>query len=190
VTPFPALLRDAQVGGELPLRELYHRYAPLVLGYLRGHGATDPEDLTSEVFIGMVRGLAGFSGSEESFRSWLLVIAHRRLLDERRRRDRRPYDLVEPHRITDLALTRTPAAEGEAIERLASSEGLTEALAALTPLQRDVVLLHTIGGLPLARVAETLGRRVGAVKSLHRRALATIARTMNRDATVRGGEDA
>ena len=52
-------------------------------------GAGDVEDLTSEVFLAMFRNIGSFSGTEANFRSWVFVIAHRRLQDERRRRFRR-----------------------------------------------------------------------------------------------------
>ena len=53
-------------------------------------GAADPDDLVSEVFLAVFRGIASFSGDEAGFRSWVFVIAHRRLQDSRRRRARRP----------------------------------------------------------------------------------------------------
>src|SRR5215831_10144188 len=85
--------------GPIAIDELYSRYSGLVVGYLRAQGAVDPEDLASEVFVGVLRGLDRFDGDEAAFRSWLLVIAHRRLLDDRRRRGRKPADAVQPHRL-------------------------------------------------------------------------------------------
>jgi DNA-directed RNA polymerase specialized sigma24 family protein len=52
------------------------------------------------------------------------------------------------------------------------------ALERLTDDQRTVVLLHTVGGLSLPQIAETLGKRLAAVKSLHRRGLAAAARAL------------
>src|SRR6476660_9376466 len=83
----------------IALDELYTRYSGLVVAYLRGQGAADAEDLASEVFVGVLRNLDSFEGDEAAFRSWLLVIAHRRLLDERRRRGRKPADAVQPHHL-------------------------------------------------------------------------------------------
>ena len=53
------------------------------------------------------------------------------------------------------------------------------ALDRLTDDQRTVVLLHTVGGLSLPQISETLGKRLAAVKSLHRRGLAAAARALN-----------
>ena len=59
-------------------------------GYLRLRGADDPEDLTSEVFLRVFNHLDDFSGDERGFAAWVFTIAHRALIDERRRNARRP----------------------------------------------------------------------------------------------------
>jgi RNA polymerase sigma factor (sigma-70 family) len=166
----------------LDLNHLYRRYSNLVVGYLRGQGATDPEDLASEVFVGVIRGLDKFKGDEAAFRSWLLVIAHRRLLDERRRLRRRPADVVQPDRLHSVAEAgKIGDVEAAALERIGTARVL-HALDELTDEQRTVVLLHTVGGLTLPQIASMLGKRLAAVKSLHRRGLASAARALNRAA--------
>src|SRR5690606_21156457 len=78
---FDDVLAAAQRGDERALETIYRDLSPLVLGYLRSNGARDPDDLTSEVFVAVVRNLGSFSGDERSFRSWVLTITHRRLVD-------------------------------------------------------------------------------------------------------------
>ena len=157
---------------------LYTRYWAMVVGYLRGQGAGDPEDLASEVFVGAIRTLAKFEGDEAAFRSWLLVIAHRRLVDQRRARARRPVEVQEPVRLAQL-VDRYAAgnAEDEAVTRL-STRRVLSALEQLTDEQRTVVLLHTVGDLSLPQIADALGKRLSAVKSLHHRGLAAAARAL------------
>jgi len=162
----------------IALDELYTRYSGLVVAYLRGQGAADPEDLASEVFVGVLRNLDSFEGDEAAFRSWLLVIAHRRLLDERRRRGRKPADAVQPHRLHAVPdKGQMGDVEGAALERIGTARVLG-ALEELTEDQRTVVLLHTVGGLTLPQISEMLGKRLAAVKSLHRRGLAAAARAL------------
>jgi RNA polymerase sigma factor (sigma-70 family) len=157
---------------------LYARYAGLVVAYLRGQGAPDPEDLASEVFVGVVRGLDSFEGDEAAFRSWLLVIAHRRLLDDRRRRGRKPAEAVQPDRLHAVPDSAALAdVEAAALARVGTTRVL-DALDELTEDQRTVVLLHTIGGLTLPEISTLLGKRLAAVKSLHRRGLAAAARAL------------
>ncbi len=173
---FRSVLRAARCGNTDATATLYRSVAPSVLGYLRGHGASEPEDLASEVFVGVVRGLPGFRGDETDFRSWVFTIAHRRLVDERRRRARRGEHLVEPAALDDSP-PETPGHEDAVVDRLAAAPAL-RALALLTPDQRSVVLLRLLADLPVAQVARILGKQEGAVKTLQRRALAALARAV------------
>jgi RNA polymerase sigma-70 factor (ECF subfamily) len=179
-TDFSVRLARAQDGDVDSVHELYREYAPVVRGYLRGHGAADPDDITSEVFVDVLRNLATFTGSEESFRTWVFVITHRRLLDERRRIGRRRTDCFEPDRLLALVAATDHDAGDRALDRLGTERAM-RLLDDLTPTQRSVVLLHTIGGLPLRQVATILDKQVGAVKALHRRALRSVARAIERE---------
>ncbi|HEY3019439.1 MAG TPA: sigma factor, partial [Solirubrobacteraceae bacterium] len=90
VESFDNVLQAARAGAEWAWERLYGALAPKVAGYLRANGAADPEDLTGEVFLQVVRGLERFSGDEHAFGAWVFTIAHRRLVDDLRRRSRRP----------------------------------------------------------------------------------------------------
>ena len=173
---FPQVLAAARCGADWAWASVYRDLAPMVHGYLRGLGAIDPEDRTGEVFLQVVRDLSGFDGDERAFRSWVFVIAHRRLLDDRRRRARRP---VEP--TDELARLDTPVgdAEGEALRSMATDR-VQRIIDTLAPDQRDVLLLRLVGGLTIAEVAQAVGKSVGAVKALQRRGLAGIQREISR----------
>jgi len=168
----PRGIEAADMGG------LYARHWNMVVAYLRGQGARDPEDLASEAFVGAIRNLDRFEGDETAFRSWLLVIAHRRLVDQRRAQARRPVDVAEPIRMVAL-VDRSPDAnaEDEAVAQL-STRRVLRALDTLTEEQRTVVLLHALGDLSLPQIATALGKRLPAVKSLHHRGLAAAARAL------------
>src|SRR5215217_1534419 len=94
--PFDDVLAAAQTGAAWAFEVLYRDLAPVVTGYLRLHGAAEPDDLASETFLGVFTGLAGFRGDEAGLRSWVFTIAHRRLMDDWRRRSRRPQLADEP----------------------------------------------------------------------------------------------
>ncbi len=164
---FDAVLAAAQAGAGWAAERLWTSLAPAVAGYLRVQGAAEPDDLTSEVFLGVFRSLGSFSGDEAQLRSWVFTIAHRRLTDARRQAGRRPPPAsgLEPDDGPPA-----PSAEQEALRRL--SEGRVRDLCEqLVPDQRDVLLLRLVGGLTVAEVAATLGKSEGAVKALQRRAL-------------------
>jgi RNA polymerase sigma-70 factor, ECF subfamily len=167
------VLADARRGVPRALEAIYRDLAPAVLGYLRGQGAREPEDQTSEVFVGVVRGLGRFVGDERAFRSWVFAIAHRRLLDERRTLARRREEPVEPVRLSGAV----GDVEDEAAARL-GDEWALRLLATLTADQRAVLLLRVLADLSVDEVASILGKRPGAVKALQRRGLASLARVL------------
>ncbi len=172
---FDDVLAAAQRGDERALETIYRDLSPLVLGYLRSNGARDPDDLTSEVFVAVVRNLGSFSGDERSFRSWVLTITHRRLVDSFRLLTRRPEDPAEPDELLVRAGADTDTAESAALEGI-DTERVAAVLAELTDDQRAVVTLRILGDLPIKEVAAILDKPETAVKSLQHRALATLAR--------------
>jgi DNA-directed RNA polymerase specialized sigma24 family protein len=86
---FDAVLDAARSGAPWAFERLYADFSSAVGGYLRLRGAAEPDDLASEVFLGVFTGVKSFSGTEQQFRSWAFTIADQRLLDERRRAGRR-----------------------------------------------------------------------------------------------------
>ncbi|MPZ25050.1 MAG: sigma-70 family RNA polymerase sigma factor [Micromonosporaceae bacterium] len=170
---FPETLAAARQGVPHAAERLYADLAPAVAGYLRVQRAIEPEDLTSEVFLGVFRGLGSFDGTEAQFRSWVFTIAHRRLQDERRRLARQPaLAAVE-------AGTFLPAGDVE-LEALAALGGqwVVEVCAQLSEDQRTVLLLRVVADLTAEEVARVTGKTVGAVKALQRRALHTLRRSL------------
>ena len=163
---FENVLFAARACAEWAWQRIYEELAPPVAGYLRAHGAADAEDLTAEVFLQVVRGLDGFSGPEAAFRGWVFTIAHRRLVDELRRRSRRPETLVDEPDVTLVG----GDVEEEAQAGLDDAR-VRAAIAALPDDQRAVLLLRIIGDLTIEQIAEAVGKRPGAVKALQRRAL-------------------
>ncbi len=173
---FPDTLAAARAGAEWAWAAIYRQLAPPLLGYLRAQGAHEPEDLLGEIFLQMVRDLGRFSGDEAHFRGWAFAIAHHRLLDERRRRGRRPSIPVADEQLVRLAAVGD--AEREALERLGAEE-VWAALARLSSDQRSVLALRILGGLTVEQVARVLGKRPGAVKALQRRGLAAVRKTLS-----------
>jgi RNA polymerase sigma factor (sigma-70 family) len=179
---FDAVLAAAHDGAPWALERMFTALAPAVTGYLRVQGSTEPEDLTSEVFVAILRNLRNFQGDEAGFRSWVFTIAHRRLLDERRRRVRRP--LPEPLTDNADAVARaSPAADDVegAIDRSLGAERVRALCERLVPDQRDVLLLRLLGDLSIEQIAGALGKTNGAVKALQRRGLAAVGRLLERE---------
>ena len=186
---FEDVLAAAQAGAPWALQRLYEDLAPAVTGYLRLRGDAEPDDTASETFLSVFHQLARFSGDEAALRSWVFTIAHRRMIDGRRRRGRRP--VTEP-------LDGPAAPGGNDIERAGEGDveeealaalddtWLTETLGVLTTSQREVVLLRVVAQLSVREVAEVLGTREGAVRALQYRGLERLRRHIAARAT--GGD--
>jgi RNA polymerase sigma factor (sigma-70 family) len=173
---FPEVLEAARGGVPLAFERLYADLAPAVAGYLRGQRALEPEDLTSEVFLGVFRGLGTFHGGEPQFRSWVFTIAHRRLQDERRRISRQPH-------LAELSTeTGRPAGdvEREALDAL-GEQWVIELCARLSPDQRTVLLLRVVADLSAEEIAKITGKTAGAVKALQRRALEALRKQLAKE---------
>jgi RNA polymerase sigma factor (sigma-70 family) len=173
--PFGEVLAAARVGAPWALQRLYEDLSPVVAGYLRLQGLREVEDATSEVFLGVFRNLGGFSGDEAAFRSWVFTIAHRRLVDVRRRQGRRP----EPRPLDDTDQVVGGDVEAEALAEL-GGEWVREALAELTDDQRQVVTLRIVADLSVEEVAAITGKRAGAVRVCQHRAIERLRRALAR----------
>jgi RNA polymerase sigma factor (sigma-70 family) len=172
----PALERARQ-GDAAGWAELYRWLSPQVLGYLRGRGANEPEDVLGEVFVQAVRDLGSFSGSERDLRAWIFRIAHHRLIDEARRGARRPVHPVPAELLASHG--ESADAETEAMARLGAAE-VTRLLGTLSEDQKEVLLLRVVGELTVPEVAQVVGKRPGAVKQLQRRGIARLRKELDR----------
>jgi RNA polymerase sigma-70 factor (ECF subfamily) len=175
---FPSILAAAQAGGEWAWDVLYRELAGALLGYLRLRGAVEPADLLGEVFLQLARNIGTFEGNEAAFRSWAFMVAHHRLIDERRLRSHRrdePVGFDELERLGGVG-----DVEEEAMDRL-SVAVVREIIARLTPDQQEVLLLRILGGLTVEEVARILRKREGAIKALQRRGVAKIRREIERE---------
>lgn len=174
---FADVLTAARANAPWAFERLYHEVAPAVAGYLRLRGASEPEDLTNEVMLGVFRGLGDFEGDAAGFRSWVFTIAHRRMIDDRRRRAVRPAAAGRPEADTQLP---GGDVEQEALAWLADGR-VRRLLDELTDDQRDVLLLRVVADLSVHETARVTDKQPGAVKMLQRRGLKALRRALERE---------
>lgn len=174
---FADVLTAAKAGGDWAWERLFASIAAQVRGYLAAQGAADPDNLTGEVLLGLAAGIGDFDGGEAKFRSWVFVMAHHRLIDERRR-DRRRVNMAS------FAPPPEPAAgaDMDVLERLGRSEW-AKRLGQLSDDQRSVVLLRIVVGLSAEETAGVLGKRPGTVRVLQHRALGHLREILLADVT-------
>src|SRR5436305_7286474 len=109
------LVVAARDGQAWALTEIWQRHAPAVTGYLRGRGANEPEDMTSEVFLAVFERLHGFHGDDDALRSFVFTVAHHKMVDDLRRRTRRRETLAYETDRDDRAAESAEALATEAL---------------------------------------------------------------------------
>jgi len=169
---FARVLLAAKSGEEWAVAKLYQDLSGAVLNYLRLQDSGEGEDLASEAWIDVARALPRFEGAEDDFRRFVFAIAHRRLIDHRRKLRRRkthpaPAELIEPH-------LPSGNVEDEALDGIARKEAIAR-IRGLPPDQAEVLLLRVFAGLSAVEVARLLGKRPVTVRVLQHRALTRLA---------------
>lgn len=167
----------AQQGDTAALRTIYESLSPRVSGFLRIRGAEDPEGLTNDVFVKILPRIGEIVGGFEGVRALAFTVAHGVLVDEFRRRGRRP---VEAKYSSDTDPRVQPSAEEQALDRVVAGPAL-DVLELLPEDQRSVIVLRILGELTMAETAAALGRSERAVKKLQARALTNLRGFLHTD---------
>lgn len=174
---FPRVLRAAQDGDEAAFAELWRDANPVLLRYL--HVLSTPgsaEDVASDTWLHVVRGLGAFRGDEQAWRGWLLTTARRRAVDAGRVRQRSPAVPLQPGDEPPAA----PSAESTVLTALDTRAAL-EIVAQLPTHQAEAVVLRVVAGLDPRQVAELLGTSPGAVRVAVHRGLRRLADLLRSD---------
>lgn len=173
---FPAVLDAASSGEHWALTELFRAYQPPLLRYLRAQEPAAADDIASDVWVAVARGLERFVGDEAGFRSWLFTIGRYRLIEHRRKRARRRTEPL-PHDRLDVATARRVDGDPAVVvlERLGVREAVDTLVRDLSPDQAEAVLLRVVAGLEVPEIARIMGRSSGSVRVLCHRALRRLA---------------
>jgi RNA polymerase sigma-70 factor (ECF subfamily) len=159
-----SLVRAAQAGSRDAVEELYRRHWPAAhrAAYLIVQDAAAAEDIAQEAFIAALRVLDRFD-RRRPFAPWLHRIVANRAIDWARARTAR------------REVTADEASVGGREDREPRAHGVLEALAALPPEHRAVVVLRHLLGYTPGQVAKLLDVPRGTVNSRLRRALDRLA---------------
>ena len=149
---------------------LWRELHPPLLRYLTVRGDEAPEDIASETWMDVVRGLSRFSGGLPEFRAWLFTIARHRAIDAGRARARRPVVPVADVVSREVA----PSAEDQVVAAADTARALA-LVATLPAAQAEMVMLRVVAGLEVADVAKLVDKKPGAVRVAVHRALQTLA---------------
>ncbi len=162
------LIDAAKAGDRAALAGLVERYQDAVYRFGRAMCGSpeDAKDVLQDTLITALQKVGDFRG-EASFRTWLYAIARSQCSRKRRKGSRELLATEEQYGIRELPDPAPLAVE--ALESVAERSLVAEAIAQLSPMYREVLILRDMEGLTAPEVAETLGLTVEAVKSrLHR----------------------
>jgi RNA polymerase sigma-70 factor (ECF subfamily) len=174
---FPAVLAAAQCGDEQAFAVLWRELQPAVLRYLRVAAGDAAEDLAADTWMSVIRALARFRGDEHGFRALVFTAARHRALDWRRQTSRRQAQAAS---VPIEALHDRPAPDdpAEAVLEAQSTRAALALIAELPRNQAEVVALRMVAGLDVTQVAEIVGKRPGAVRTLTHRGLRRLAQRL------------
>lgn len=158
------------------LAAIYDRYSNgLYLYAARLLGNADlAEECVAETFARFLQALHNGGGPRDHLQAYLYRIAHNWITDVFRR---------QPVQVElDENLGREENGDTDAtVQREMEKQRVRAALQALTPDQRQVILLRFFEGWENEQVAAAVEKPVGAVKALQHRAIASLRRWLGED---------
>ncbi|MEX2177406.1 MAG: RNA polymerase sigma factor [Gemmatimonadaceae bacterium] len=169
----PELISRWKAGDQRAAAALVGRHADALARFAAsnwgaGLSHADIEELVQDTFVRAFGSLDGFRG-ESSFRTWLISIERRLMLDRRRAERRRPRE----SEITDDAA----ATEFDALDDLLAREAaarVRDAMSQLTPTQREVFVLRVNEGLSYREIAQAVDTTEGAARVHYHNAMRAI----------------
>ena len=151
----------------------------------------DGAELAQEAFLNAWRGLEKFHG-ESSFATWLYRLASNACIDFLRKEKRRrslsmtlSLDDEEEGRQAELPDQRF--APEERLEQAENRRAIAQALEAVSPEHRQVLVMREINGLSYAEIGQVLGLEEGTVKSRIARARAALRKRLLEQGNFFGG---
>jgi len=172
----PELIRRMRVGDESALERLYVRYGGLVYT-LALRIVHDPElarEVLQDTFLRSWDGRDAYDPARGRVPWWLMGIARNRAIDLLRSRPHQAR-LREGERLSQ----QEPQADDSDTEAVVHARrAVTDALADLSPVQREAIELAYYGGFTQSEIAGRLGEPLGTVKSRTREALDRLRRAL------------
>ncbi|TKK84970.1 RNA polymerase sigma factor [Herbidospora galbida] len=147
---------------------LFDRHAPALHRYvLRRLGDSLADDVVAETFLTALRRLGRYDTAHRDARPWLYGIAAN-LIGRHRRAEVRAYRALARTGVDEVAESYADRVEAR-VSASALHRELAEALAVLSPADREVLLMVAWADFSYEEVARALGIPVGTVRSrLHR----------------------
>lgn len=166
-----ALAMRASKGESAAFGLLYDRHVAAIYRYVyyRVRDDAEAEDITSDVFMRALKAMPRYE-PRQAFLAWLYRIARNAVIDRARKGNRQvSFEDALQHPGVDKIVE--PDAE---ILAHSDSATLRDALAKLTPLQQEVVVLRFLEGYSTEEIAGIVGKREGTVRGIQFRAIGAL----------------
>jgi RNA polymerase sigma-70 factor (ECF subfamily) len=124
--------------------------------------------MAQQVFVSALQNISSFKWRNIPFSAWLFRIAHNKVVDHLRKKSRQAIVPLEGIQVVSASDPQQTAELSLDIEWLKSASG------ELTAAQREVITLRFAGDLPIAQVAQIMGKSPGAVKALQHSAIVAL----------------
>jgi RNA polymerase sigma-70 factor (ECF subfamily) len=169
------LLRQARRLDKRALAEIYDLFSPRLYRYsLRLLGsAVVAEECVADTFERFLLALHRGGGPQEYLQAYLFRVAHNWVTDYYRRQPVADLPL-DPNLQADYELDKT------LVENM-QTESLRNALAHLTPDQRQVIVLKYLEGWANEQISLAVSKSVGAIKALQHRGLLNLQKILLKD---------
>ncbi len=145
----------------------------------------EAEDLTQEIFIRIYQNLRTFRSGSGSFQSWVMRLSRNLIIDRYRQTKRAPrFEGTLELEEMNLQDEMRPSPQ----RRLEQNEAciiVGQALSALSPENKEAVILRDLHGMPYHEMAQVLGISEGTVKSRINRGRLALARHAYRNPALR-----
>lgn len=177
-----ALLVRVQRFEEQALAEVYDNYSEDIYRYawrLLGDECL-AEECVAETFSRFLHALQRSKGPQQHLRAYLYRVAHNWIIDSYRREP--PAHLALDPEMSAGPDQNPPDLVAEALER----QEIRAALGLLTPEQRQVIVLRYLQEWTHEEIANSMEKKVGAVKALQHRALSALRRILD---VIEGSDD-
>lgn len=167
-----SLLHRVANGDAGAFRACMHAHLRLVRAIARRfvRGDAEMDDATQEIFVAVWRSAERYDGRVDE-RSFIAMIARRRLIDRLRSKNRRP--LTSP--LDDGPPSRAAA---DTVEACGEAVFARKHLGSLRPAERRVIMLSTVGGMSHSEISSELGLPLGTVKTHAKRGMAQLRRAL------------
>ena len=168
-------MSELAAGRREALGPLHGRYASLVFGLAaRSLDRATAEEITQEVFLTVWQKAATFDPARGTFRAWVSHITHTRVINELRRRGRRPRATSDSDGTGSENLADSDPGPAEAVWREHRRAVVRAAVETLPPPQREALSLAFLEDLTHEQVAAFLNLPLGTAKSRIRSGLKSL----------------